>query len=446
MFFCGQSSTSNDGKFENTNLSNSTGMKYNAKLLRIDDTGERAVLLVDDIGMPSDLPSRFLLGKRETRSTKTVLNLAKNICQLHRWADESGFDLNERIRSGHIFGITEIDSLAKYLSLNRRQVAKRKNSEESVVAFAGYVSGSMLGQKIDTVTSYFTWLGKLAIEGRLITDPYYSAIGPAIKDLNAALDTKKVESKSKPRIGLTEKEQQFLLETTNPEHPENPFEMRTRVRNHLIIKLLLLCGIRLGELLSLKVENCHLIGDEPYLYFGHNITKEKDPRALPPDAKTLGRKIFVTSELAAELDSYVMNERKARGRVARKVVSYVFLNTNKKPAPMTEGAIYHLIQQLKKKFPDELGDLYAHRLRHSFNDNLVLAFADSMSEEEFLKLQRWLNGWSDESKEGRTYTHRSQEIRVQRCLTVVQDNIINGIYQKLDAVNPGPQYDEDISW
>ncbi len=420
---------------------------YKAKVFKVDDTGERAILIVGASGLPVDLPSRYLLRKRESLSTKTVNNLAKNICQLYRWSDELGADLNERIKLGHIFGITEIDSLVKYLSLNRRQVLKQKKStasQDNITEFSGYVSGSMLKQKIDAVKGYFTWLGQLAIENRLITDPYYAAIGPAIKDLNEQLDARKVSSKSKPRIGLTEEEQCYLLDITHPEQPDNPFEARTKVRNHLMLKLLLLCGVRLGELLALKTENCYLIGDAPYLYFGHNITKEKDPRPIPPDAKTLPRKIYITPSLADEVDSYIMNERKVRGRAARKAASYVFLNTYKKPNPMTEGAVYHITNLLRDKFPDRLSNLHPHRLRHTFNDNLVLTYADDMGEEEFLNLQRWLNGWSDTSSEGSTYTYRSQEIRVQRCLTTLQNNIVNGSWKKENITNHEPQYDEDV--
>tara|TARA_B110000211_G_scaffold229237_1_gene286688 strand:+ start:714 stop:1979 length:1266 start_codon:yes stop_codon:yes gene_type:complete len=419
-------------------------MEYKAKAIKIDDTGERAILIVDGLGLPVDMPSRYLLRLRDPRATKTVLNLAKNICQLYRWADELGADIEERIKLGHIFGITEIDSLVRYLSLNRRQVLKQEtNNQENIVQFAGYVSGAMLKQKIDAVKNYFTWLGQLAVENRLITDPYYAAIRPAIKDLNEQLDARKTSSKSKPRVGLTEIEQQHLLDVTHPDNLKNPFELRTRARNHLILKLLLMCGVRLGELLALKVENCHLIGDSPYLYFGHNITKEKDPRPIPPDVKTLPRRIYITPSLADEVDSYIMNERKSRGREARKAASYVFLNTYIIPTPMSEGAIYHITNLLRDKFPDHLANLHPHRLRHTFNDNLVLTFADSMKEEEFLNLQRWLNGWCDTSSEGRTYTHRSQEIRVQRCLTTLQNNIIEGNWKKEDITAAVP-YDEDV--
>ncbi|MDN3632566.1 site-specific integrase [Vibrio lentus] len=422
-------------------------MSYQVSVWRIDDNGERAVVVVDDQGIPHDQVSRYLLGKRNNRATKTVLNLGKNVCQLYRWSEELGIDIEDRIKSGQIFGITEIDSLVAYLSMNQRQLKKQneeQGNDDCVLSFAGYVTASVLAQKIDVAKDYFKWLGNLAIEGRLVTDPYYAAIGPAIKDLNDALDARKVTGTKKARIGLTVEEQQFLLSVTHPEHSQNPFESRTRIRNHLIFKLLMLCGVRLGELLALGTINCHLLGDDPYLRFGQNLTKEVDPRSIPPEAKTLPRNIYLTAELAAEVDSYIMNERKARGRIARKAPPYVFLNTLKEPAPMTEGSIYHMCQLLREKFPKQLANLHPHRLRHSFNDNLALMFADSAGDEEFLKLQRWLNGWSNSSKEGQTYTLRSTEIRGQRCLQMLQENILKGNYHEQDYAHPEPKYDEDI--
>jgi integrase len=420
-------------------------MEYKAVILKIDDTGERAILVVDELGLPNDQISRYLLGKQKSLATKTILNLAKNICQLYRWAEKLSLDIENRIRVGLIFDITEIDSLVHYLSLNQRQLkVKEPSMEDKVTQFAGYVSASMLDQKIDAITGYFTWLGKLAVEGRLITDPYYSAINPAIRELNEQLISRKIEGKSAPRIGLTEIEQQFLLEVTDPNHSVNPFELRTRERNYLIIKLFLLCGVRLGELLALQPKNCHLVGDEPYILFGHNITKQVDNRKLPPEAKTLPRKIYLTSELASDVNHYIMVVRKARGREASKAAPYVFLNTLKKPTPITEGALYHMCIMLRKKFPEKLKNLFPHRLRHTFNDNLILMFSDGIEEEEFKKMARWLNGWVDGSEEGQTYTHRAREIMGQRWLKRLHQNIMSGDYQKVDPDSPEITYDEHI--
>jgi integrase len=420
-------------------------MEYKADIWKIDDTGERAILVVDELGLPNDQISRYVLGKQKSLATKTILNLANNICQLYRWAGKLNIDIENRIRTGAIFNLTEIDSLVHYLSLNQRQVKiKESGMDKKVTQFAGYVSASMLDQKIDAVRGYFTWLGKLAVEGRLITDPYYSAIAPAIRDLNEQLNERKVDGRSIPRMGLTEIEQQFLLEVTHPNNPDNPFQSRTRERNHLIIKLLLLCGVRLGELLSLQSRNCYLVGDEPYILFGHNTTKQDDNRKLPPEAKTLPRKIYLTTELAVDVDHYITVVRKARGREARKAPPYVFLNTLKKPTPMTGGALYHMCITLRETFPRKLKNLFPHRLRHTFNDNLILMFSDGVDDEEFKKIARWLNGWSDSSEEGKTYTHRSREMMGQRWLKRLHQNVMSGDYQKVDPKSPEIPYDENI--
>lgn len=420
-------------------------MEYKAVILKIDDTGERAILVVDELGLPNDQISRYLLGKQKRLATKTILNQAKNICQLYRWAEKSNLDIENRIRTGAIFNLTEIDSLVHYLSLNHRQLKVTESSiTDKVTQFAGYVSASMLDQKIDAIKSYFSWLGKLAVEGRLITDPYYSAITPAIKDLNDQLNERKIDGKSVPRMGLTESEQQFLLEVTHPNHSDNPFQFRTRERNFLIIKLLLLCGVRLGELLALQPNHCHLVGDKPYILFGHNITKQVDNRKLPPEAKTLPRKIYLTSELASDVNYYITEVRKVRGREARKAPPYLFLNTLVKPTPLTEGAVYHICNTLQDKFPTQLKKLFPHRLRHTFNDNLIHMFADGLEEEEFKKMARWLNGWVDNSEEGQTYTHRSREMMGQVWLKRLHENIMSGNYHRVNSSGSDITYDEHI--
>jgi integrase len=412
---------------------------YTAKLIRVEDNGERAVLIVDEIGLPVDLPSRFLINKIQSRSYKTVLNLGRNICQLYRWADSNNMDLYDRIRSGYIFGITEIDSLVRYLSMNRRQV----KNEDNVRHFSGYVSGSMLSQKIDAAKVYFKFIGDLAVEGRRITDPLYSAIGPAIQDLNDSLEARKIEPLVRKRVGLTLKEQQTLLTMTQPGHEQNPFRLETQVRNHLIFKVLLLTGVRLGELLALRIENCHLTGDETYLAIGQNIDKKEDPRLHPPEAKTIGRRIYITKELAAEIDNYILGDRKFRGKAARRAAPYLFLNTNKNPAAMTDGALYSAISLLKEKFPETLGELHPHRLRHTFNDNFVLTYADSMTDEELLKMQCWLNGWGDSSKQGKNYTEYSTELLGMRCLEALQKNVMSGVLKPEDWKNPSIETDFD---
>jgi integrase len=48
-----------------------------------------------------------------------------------------------------------------------------------------------------------------------------------------------------------------------PDHPENPFESKVRFRNYLILGLLLDLGIRRGELLGIRIEDCRFGSTEP---------------------------------------------------------------------------------------------------------------------------------------------------------------------------------------
>lgn len=408
-------------------------MPYKVEVIKSEDNGERVVLVLDESGMPHDLISRYLLRGLFNRSSKTILNQARNICQLYQWGDELGINIEERIYSGEIFGITEIDSLVRYLSLNRRQmrILKGTSSKDTIIPFAGYVTADMQKQKIDDIARYFKWIGSLSLENRSINDPFYTSIGPAMDDLKDRLDALKVRGSSQPRVGLKEDEQQFLISITSPNNKNNPFEHRTRVRNHLIFKMLLLCGARLGELLSLKPEQCKLAGDSPYIIISQNTTKHLDPRKLPPESKTLSRRIYITPELASDIDSYINNERKARGKAAKRAAPYLFLNTWRTPSPMTQSAVQHMCKILRERFPDKLANLHPHRLRHTFNDNLHMMFFNKMGNEAFLKMQRWLNGWVDDSEQGYTYTHLAMELQGKRMLIHLQESIMKGDYEHL---------------
>ncbi|MGN4936471.1 hypothetical protein ACTFBW_22960 [Aeromonas rivipollensis] len=83
-------------------------MTYKVEVIKSEDSGERYILVLDESGMPHDLISRYLLRGMSSRSSKTVLNQARNICQLYRWGDELGINIEERIYSGEILGYQKL--------------------------------------------------------------------------------------------------------------------------------------------------------------------------------------------------------------------------------------------------------------------------------------------------------------------------------------------------
>lgn len=407
------------------------------KMVHIKDNNDRAVLIVDEAGLPVDIPCRYLLSSLNQASFKGISNKANSICQLLRWAaaPERRIELFERFRSGQLLSMTERDSLILFLSKDQ----KHYRQEGNVTHFGGYVGAEMLNLKINHCKDYFRFLCELALETKKITDPLYVALNPGLERLNKALDAKKVKPLKRKRVGLTFAEQRLLLEVTDPDHATNPFKGYTRERNHLMFSLLLLSGVRIGELLALRNEFCKVTGDEPYIEVRQNT--EDDPRLSKPEVKTVGRKIYLTKEVAGDIDQYINGSRKFRGRAARRCPSYLFLNTSKTPAPFSYSGFTSALAVLRQKFP-ELKDLTAHRLRHTFNDNFDLLFEDELSDIERDQLKKHICGWKDDSKQPENYNRRATEIRSRRYLSTMQEKILSGDAEKLDQDG----FEDDVPW
>jgi integrase len=79
-----------------------------------------------------------------------------------------------------------------------------------------------------------------------------------------------------------------LRAVVEPDHPENPFEPKVRFRNYLIIRLLLDLGIRRGELLGIRVEDCRL-GSNGTVTVHRRPDDPDDPRKVQPSSKTEAR-------------------------------------------------------------------------------------------------------------------------------------------------------------
>lgn len=107
-----------------------------------------------------------------------------------------------------------------------------------------------------------------------------------------------------------------LLEVAHPDSHRNPFKRaQGRVRNWLIVNLLLLTGLRRGELMLLE---CGSLKSDIDVDTGHTVywldvttTAEFDPRCTKPSIKTgqSHRQIPVSHDLAHLLEQYVSEAR-----------------------------------------------------------------------------------------------------------------------------------------
>jgi integrase len=106
------------------------------------------------------------------------------------------------------------------------------------------------------------------------------------------------------REGLAEVEVIRLRAVIEPDHPENPFEPNVRFRNYLILRLLLDLGIRRGELLGIRVEDCRL-GSTGTVTVHRRPDDPDDPRTVQPFSKTDARILPLNGRLVHSLGKYL---------------------------------------------------------------------------------------------------------------------------------------------
>jgi integrase len=208
---------------------------------------------------------------------------------------------------------------------------------------------------------------------------------------------------SDARQGLTSEARACLEAATHPESALNPWtDQHTRVRNHLMVELFLALGIRAGELLGLRVRDISTATGHVEII--RRTYNPEDKRSRRGEVKTRERRLRVSAKLSELIRSYVLNERRAL-RGARKH-EFLFV-ASRTGDPLSYSAVAKSFAQLRSAFPEKLGDVVAHILRHTWNDAFSeQADKSGMSPEAERKARSYVNGWSQHSRMAATYTKR----------------------------------------
>lgn len=199
---------------------------------------------------------------------------------------------------------------------------------------------------------------------------------------------------------------QELLQLANPENKLNPFtDECARWRNWLMLHLLLLCGLRRGEMLLLVVDSLkHDIdpGSGELIYWLDVTTvEEDDDRATRPSIKTEDshRQIPVSADLAALYEHYVAEVRVSNDED-------VFLLTSRVGAPLSAESVTKAFEKLtarlsakaRQRFKERTGGkrhISPHDLRHtSATARYAMFMAQEPNRELTLQRMRAFFGWS----------------------------------------------------
>jgi integrase len=365
-------------------------------------SGERfPVLLYASTQQPVVLPTRYVIDRRrETKQSSTIERDVRVLGWLYDWSHNVGIDLERLLREGKMLDVGQITGFCRYL-----RAIRRENVDGSIGIEAGRVD-------ILLPTTFNAYIG--VAEGFLVwgAEQYLPrGDGGSGKNIRADIlsakerlwrifSNQRIGGKTAERLGLADEEVAELRQVIAPGSPRNPFKRPGRLRNHLIIELMLLTGIRRGELLKLKL--AHLPqGPKSTLTIRRSPDDKEDPRRREPQVKTLEREIPLPKWLAVRLWEYVSKHR------IKGAHGYVFTSQRGK-LPLDYGGVNWIFSLLvDKRFPRLKGLLHPHALRHTFNNRLARHSKElGWSEDQLTKVQKYLNGWTEQSTMPERYTRR----------------------------------------
>ncbi|QXE86447.1 site-specific integrase [Geomonas nitrogeniifigens] len=395
-------------------------------LLKFND-GERFPVLVDDSNIPLFTPTVYttsMLRSNASSYETLVLNL-KAIMLLYTWAQSSGFCIEDRFKQLSFLSLEEIESLVYTAKLSYRGIREalepvpgRKSLQVArlvrLEAFRTkvqqddqvHVSPATTNMRLRAILHFLEWLANESL-ARVAHDSNASTLKLQVDQMKRALReriprNKKWES-GKHREGLLTDLQEQIFEVINPASAQNPWKgEHSRVRNEVLIKMLIDLGLRCGEVLVLRIRDVDLGVSE--LRVRRAPDEAEDPRVRKPNAKTLSRNLLFDDDLREKLQHYILKLR-SQIRGARRH-PYLFVATGT-GAPLSYPAVCKIFKQLREASPDLPSWFTAHICRYTWNDN----FSASMDEQGIapqkeMELREYLQGWARGSKMPAKYTKR----------------------------------------
>lgn len=299
--------------------------KYVAKRIRFRN-GERYSVLQAPHGLPVHEVTVYLdRFRKKGRAANTIHFVCNSLALLYRELDGAKINLLDRLAVGRFLTIPELDRLtsaAQYRAEDLEADIKSVNKPNGI-----HIARIGLRRKSADKSRNPVDVGTQASRLRYIADylefiaNYMGASLPATEkqeleaESNRALTAfrehiPEVSNRAKldARIGLSLEEQEWLLSIVHPDSPENPWARGfVRLRNWIIVVLLLATGMRRGELLGLQIGDLH--SSQPKLRIIRRADATEDPRRVQPNTKTNDREVELTPSIMKALWSYINKER-----------------------------------------------------------------------------------------------------------------------------------------
>ncbi|HCK93899.1 MAG TPA: integrase, partial [Gammaproteobacteria bacterium] len=235
------------------------------------------------------------------------------------------------------------------------------------------VSPNTYNQRLTTVRQFLCWHLDVLISQQPYTSKQYEYLRERKSYILRLLDNAFIASPPQNKSiqkGLNDNEAQKLITILEPNSEHNfGRDKAVQFRNYISVAIMLYCGLRPGELLSLKVEDIEL-GAISSIKVERRPPDLKDTRKPRPRIKRNGRVIPIDNrQLCNALDEYIMVWREQLEEKSDKETDYLILSDE--GIPLSQASITQFFQILRSRFASQLPEnLTAKSLRHTFSSRL----------------------------------------------------------------------------
>ena len=372
------------------------------------------VSIVDDSDCPFDpYVSCYLNGPLSSKAPNTRLRYANELLFVLQFFFEKNINLPARIASGKLISHKEYmqfydacclikDVFDSSLIIKEFRVSDKHLRNVIVANQKGMakVSNETLQGRIRRLRCFLKWLfeqfhGVFGIEENL-NDRFDKMISKIKLDEEGLGRNHGQEVKVADESVIPDEVFTKLLEMMVPSSPNNPFK-GSRIRNYLIVNLLICGGIRRGALAKSKVSDFHFYGTYDQVSIYRSGNDPTDPRTEKPNQKTKAHLATVGQDLMFNVKFYIDQIRSKFSRAQYHDFLLISENDSKGTAgqPLSLKSINSIFQTISKA----LGfHVHPHMLRHKWNE-IFDKEADRVGIDPVLRedTRKYAMGWSQNS-------------------------------------------------
>lgn len=308
----------------------------------------RIPIILSKTNTPYLLPLLFTITNLKGKSNSTIANYIRVICSIYKYFDKLNINIEEQIIQNNFNQI--ILKLENFL-INKINPNDRK--------------------KIDIISNFLSWCSyRYSIDSGEILK-----IKSILKfNLNSEVYSKRGQFRS-----LTIHEIEIVRDIINIKSTKNPFKKENKLRNWIIIEILLQSGLRIGELLKLKVNDFIRIEENYFIKISNHKNDLEDSRIIKPSNKNVYsyRTIAISVNLYQIIQIFIKGERRNSKKLRH---SYLFVSELGKPLSIraTQSIFQLTYKSIIEHYSIQNFEFSAHILRHTFADNFLRFLIDEL--------------------------------------------------------------------